>query len=101
MYLQHDNVFTHFGSDYAHFVAAARAEGWDIRLTMQPANSPDLNINDLLFFRSLQSCQWGSVEEAKNNVDHVIEAVQAAINLFDPKLLNFSFLTLQRVAWRR
>ena len=40
---------THFGSDFAPFVAAATDEEWDIRLTKQPANSLDLNINDLSF----------------------------------------------------
>jgi hypothetical protein len=35
------------------------------------------------------------VEEANNNVDGLIEAVQAAFVLFEPKKLNFSFLTLQ------
>ena len=49
IYLQHDNASTHFGSDFAPFVAAATDEEWDIRLTKQPANSPDLNINDLSF----------------------------------------------------
>ena len=42
IYLQHDNASTHFGSDYALFIAAARAEGWDIQLTKQSANSADL-----------------------------------------------------------
>ena len=49
IYLQHDNASTHFGSDFAPFVAAATDEEWDIRLTKQPANSPDLNINVLSF----------------------------------------------------
>ena len=44
----------------------------------QPANRPDLNINDLSLFRALQSGQWDSVEEAHNNIDGLIEAVQAA-----------------------
>ena len=33
IYLQHDNASTHFGSDFAPFVAAATDEEWDIRLT--------------------------------------------------------------------
>ena len=67
-----------FGSDFAPFVAAATDEEWYIRLTRQPANSPNLNINDLSFFRALQSGQWDSVEEAHNDIDGLIEAVQAA-----------------------
>jgi len=95
IHLQHDNASTHFGSDCAPFVAAASAEGWDIQLTKQPANSPDLIINDLSFFRALQSGQWESVEESNNDFDSLIEAVQEAFNSFDPKLLNYSLLTLQ------
>ena len=40
---------THFGSDFAPFVAAATDEEWDIQLTKQPANGLDLNINNLSF----------------------------------------------------
>ena len=73
-----------FGSDFAPFVAAAATdEEWDIWLTKQPANSPDLNINDLSFFRKLQSGQWDSVEEAHNDIDGLIEAVQAAFVFFN------------------
>ena len=85
MYLQHDYVFSHFGSDYAHFVAAARAEGWDIQLTKQPANSPDLKINSLSFYRALQSGQWDSMEESNDDVvDSLIESMKAAFNFFNP-----------------
>ena len=74
-----------FGSDFAPFVAAATDKEWDIRLTKQPANSPDLNINDLSCFRALQSGQWwdSPVEEAHNDIDGLIEAVQAAFVLFN------------------
>jgi len=92
--LQHDNVSTHFSSNYAPFVAAAKAEGWDIQLTKEPANSQDLNINDLSFFRALQTGQWESMEESNDDVDSLIEAMQSAFNSFDPKLLNFFFYTI-------
>ena len=68
--------------------------GWNITLTPQPPNSPDTNINDLSFFRALQSCQWDSVEEAKDDKDSLIEAVKAAYADFDHKKNNRSFLTL-------
>ena len=53
--------------------------GWNITLTPpQPPNSPDLNVNDLSFFLALQACQWwDSVEEARNNVDLLIKAVNS------------------------
>lgn len=51
IYIQQDNAKTHIPVDDPEFVAAAQAEGWDIRLTLQPPNSPDLNILDLGFFQ--------------------------------------------------
>ena len=37
--------------------------GWNIKMVQQPAQCPDLNINDLSFFHSLKACQidqkWG------------------------------------------
>ena len=42
---------------------------WDIKLTTQTANSPEMNINDLSFFQALQSAQWDSVEEANHDMD--------------------------------
>jgi hypothetical protein len=40
----------HIPVDDPKFVAATQADGWDIRLTCQPPNSPNLNILDLGFF---------------------------------------------------
>ena len=93
IYLQHDNASTHFCSNFSPFVAAATDKEWDIRLTKQPANNPDLNINDLSFFRALQSGQWDSVEEAHNDIDGLIEAVQAAF-VFLTNQLKLFFLNL-------
>ena len=94
VWLQHDNATSHFKADHEPFLVAGSALGWNIRLTPQPPNSPDLNINDLAFFRALQSNQWDSVEDAREDKDSLIEAVLAAYEDFPPKLLNFSFLTL-------
>ena len=55
IYVQQDNAKTHIPLDDPEFVAVAQAEGWDIRLTCQPPNSPDLNILDLGFFAALQA----------------------------------------------
>lgn len=54
IWIQQDNAKTHIPVDDPEFVAAAQAEGWDIRLRCQPPNSPDLNILDLGFFAALQ-----------------------------------------------
>ena len=94
VYIQHNTAKTHFKADDADFLAAGAAFGWNITLTPQPPNSPDTNINNLSFFHALQSCQWDSVEEAKDNKESLIEAVQMAYADFDDKKINRAFLTL-------
>ena len=70
---------------------------WGIKLTAQPANSPDMNINDLSFFLVLQSGQWDSVEKANHDMAELAEAAMAVYELFEPTSLNCSFLTLQGI----
>jgi hypothetical protein len=53
IYIQQDNARTHITVDDPAFVQAAQADGWDIRLTCQPPNSPDLNVLDLGFFAEI------------------------------------------------
>ena len=55
VYIQHGNASTHFGSTYVPFLNAATVDGWDIKLTAQPANSHNMNINDLSFFLKVNS----------------------------------------------
>ena len=50
--IQQDNAKTHIPVSDPMFCEAAMADGWNIRLTCQPPNSPDLNILDLGFFCS-------------------------------------------------
>ncbi|CAA0807020.1 Unknown protein [Striga hermonthica] len=57
IYVQQDNARTHVLPNDPDFVAAASQNGFDIRLTCQPPNSPDLNILDLGYFRAIQSLQ--------------------------------------------
>ena len=54
IWIQQDNCRTHIPVDDPEFCAAAQADGWDIRLTCQPANSPDTNVLDLGFFAAIQ-----------------------------------------------
>ena len=66
--------------------------GFDIRLTCQPPNSPDLNVLDLFFFNAIQSLQQ---MEVTNSVDELIQAVQKSFDTFSSKASNKIFLTLQ------
>nr|XP_017227512.1 PREDICTED: uncharacterized protein LOC108203252 [Daucus carota subsp. sativus] len=49
--IQQDNVRPHISGDDIEFVEVAESDGFNITLANQPANSPDLNISDLGFFR--------------------------------------------------
>jgi len=53
IFIQQDNARTHIDVNDPAFVQAAQADGWDIRLTCQPQNSPDLNVLDLGFFAAI------------------------------------------------
>ncbi|XP_057765302.1 uncharacterized protein LOC130986047 [Salvia miltiorrhiza] len=45
------------------------------QLVCQPANSPDTNVNDLGFFRAIQTLKD---QKAANNVEELLENVKAA-----------------------
>ncbi|KAK9733407.1 hypothetical protein RND81_04G066300 [Saponaria officinalis] len=53
--IQQDNAKPHLSGKEKDFIEAATSDGFNIKLTQQPAMSPDLNILDLDFF-SLQAC---------------------------------------------
>ncbi|CAH9102271.1 unnamed protein product [Cuscuta epithymum] len=57
IFIQQDNATPHIKSSDPEFKAVAKADGFDIHLTCQPTNSPDLNILDLGFFNAIQSLQ--------------------------------------------
>ena len=63
-----------------------------IQLVTQPANSPDLNILDLGFFRSLQAQYYS--HNPRNEMD-IIRFVKQAFDRYDPKVLNRIWLTHQ------
>ncbi|KAK9672664.1 hypothetical protein RND81_12G115600 [Saponaria officinalis] len=92
--IQQDNAKPHISDLDPNFRVVADSDGFNIHLVFQPPNSPDLNINDLGFFRSLQSLQH---ETAASTVVELVGAVEAAFELHVPNKLNFNFLTLQTV----
>ena len=55
IFIQQDNATPHLKPSDEVFRRAVEQTGLDIKLIQQPPNSPDLNILDLCFFRSLQS----------------------------------------------
>jgi hypothetical protein len=90
---QQDGASSHIDDDDAAFDAVARSEGWNISLENQPAKLPDLNVLDLSFFCALQSDQWRS--GFANIMDELILQGQRAYREFEPRKIDFAFLTLQ------
>ncbi|XP_022041966.1 uncharacterized protein LOC110944619 [Helianthus annuus] len=57
IFIQQDNAKPQISIDDEQFVQEASRGGFDIRLSFQPPNSPDLNVLDLGFFHAIQSLQ--------------------------------------------
>ncbi|XP_057779806.1 uncharacterized protein LOC130998404 [Salvia miltiorrhiza] len=92
IFIQQDNARPHIQDSDPDFRAVASADGFDIHLVHQPPNSPDTNINDLGWFRAIQSLQ---TESMSTNVDGLVNAVINSFNELSPTTLNKVFLSLQ------
>ena len=64
--------------------------GWGIRLTCQPPNSLETNVNDLGFFASLQASFHKMMPQ---NLEDICKKLQKAFRKYSPKKLNRIFLT--------
>ena len=60
--------------------------GWNIKMVQQPAQSPDLNINDLSFFHSLKA-RVNSIKNGAETVDSLYESVLQAWDEYDSDTL--------------
>lgn len=76
------------------FHDVANADGFNIKFTQQPANSPDCNSLDLGFFCAIQSLQQ---RNRYKTAEDLIQAVTNSFNGLDPMTLNKVFLSLQCV----
>lgn len=74
------------------FRKAASSDGFNIKLVQQPPNSPDTNINDLGWFRALQSLQ---IKYNTKTIDELVAAVLKSYEEICPKSLNNVFMSLQ------
>lgn len=91
IYIQQDNAKPHVSPNDGLFCEAAKQGGFDIRLTCQPANSPDLNVLDLGFFNSLQSIQY---KTSSKTTEELVAAVNTAFVDYPVGQSNKIFLTL-------
>ena len=90
--IQQDNAKPHIDCNNAEFMQAASKDGFDIRLICQPPNSPDLNVLDLGFFRSIQDLQH---EKAPTTIEELVAAVKQSFDEYPVEKLNRVFLTQQ------
>ncbi|XP_074308356.1 uncharacterized protein LOC141643205 [Silene latifolia] len=95
IYIQQDNVRPHMKNDDHDFIAAANSDVFHIELVFQPPNSPDLNCNDIGYFRALQSLQ--KKKQAAKTFDALLNDVMQAFVDNSPGKLNNIFLSLQAV----
>ncbi|XP_057793005.1 uncharacterized protein LOC131009608 [Salvia miltiorrhiza] len=92
IYIQQDNARPHIKDNDPDWRAAATANGFDIKIIHQPPNSPDTNINDLGWFRAIQSLQVQSVATTEHEL---VQAVEKSFEELSPHTLNAVFLSLQ------
>ncbi len=91
--LQHDNAPAHVPEDDPDVIAAGNYGRTSVKLIAQPANSLDFNINDLGFFRAIQSLQD---ECCPSSVEELVGAVKKAYVEYDPKKIEDTFISLQK-----
>ncbi|KAH7841708.1 hypothetical protein Vadar_033271 [Vaccinium darrowii] len=92
VYIQQDNARPHILPSDVEFVEASREDGFDIHLSCQPPSSPDMNVLDLGFFRAIQSLQH---QEAPQNIDELVAAIEKSFNELTAQNLDRVFLSLQ------
>ncbi|VFQ94194.1 unnamed protein product [Cuscuta campestris] len=90
--IQQDNAKPHIACNDPAFLQVAQADGFDISLTFQPPNSPDLNVLDLGYFRAIQSLQQ---DHKCKTIDDLVHVVTKSYNEFEPMRSNFVWLSLQ------
>ena len=93
--IQQDGATSHIVPEDEPFRATMEEIGvpeGKIELYTQPANSPDLNLNDLGFFNSLQSAYYQS---CPSNAIELIEMVRESYEDYPSNKINRIWLTLQ------
>ncbi|XP_057535502.1 uncharacterized protein LOC130813678 [Amaranthus tricolor] len=79
-----DNAKPHILDDDEVFREVATFDGFSFHLVQQPPNSPDMNVLELGFFRSIQSLQH---QKSAYNYAQLVNAVTAAFDNLKPNAL--------------
>ena len=93
IWIQQDGAKSHINTDNEEFREAIQDQELNVGLYTQVANSPDVNLLDLGFFRAIQSFN----DAAPKNKEELIQSVQHAYTTYLRKRLNQTWLTLQSV----
>ena len=91
IFIQQDNAEPHIAHNDKEFMEEAIKDDFFIQLVQQPPNSPDMNVLDLGFFRSIQALQY---QKAAYNVPQLLRAMSNAFDNLTPHYLRFVFITL-------
>lgn len=92
--IQQDNARPHVSPTDPELLQSIAASGKNIQLVCQPPNSPDFNVLDLGFFRSLQSMQ---TKMQFTDIDGLIASVKYSYEIYLSERLSDIFLTYQSV----
>ncbi|CAN0400133.1 unnamed protein product, partial [Pylaiella littoralis] len=93
--VQQDGASPHTGKGNPEILnSAGMGRGWLVELVMQPAQSPDININHVRFFASLKSRVW-----AMNacSVDELAESIYQQYEDYDGETLERVWQSLSKV----
>ena len=93
IWIQQDGAKSHISTDDNEFKETLNAQEINAGLYTQAANSPDVNLLDLGFFRATQSFN----DAAPKNEEELIQSVQEAYTSYPRKRLNHMWLTLHSV----
>ena len=94
IFIQQDNAKPHLLPNDPAFAEAVANSRFKIKLIQQPANSPDLNVLDLGFFRSIQSL---TNTLSSKTLKEFIKGVEAEFRAYESSKLNRIFLSLMSV----
>ena len=92
IWIQQDGAKSHISADDNEFKEALHDQEINVGLYTQAANSPDVNLLDLGFFRAIQS-----FNDAAPKNEELIQSVQVAYMNYPRKRLNRTWLTLHSV----
>jgi len=92
--LQHDNATPHSVTTMPEIKEALVQDGFNMTFDAQPAQSPDMNILDLGYFRSIETLHF---QNDCNTVQDLLDSVQSSFKSLHVDVLDNTFITLQLV----